>query len=71
MVLLLDAHAFLGFDRLVQAVGPTSTVEGSTRELVDDLHFSGVDEVVLVTVVELFGAKGLAQFCLLYTSRCV
>ena len=56
VVLLLDAHAFLGLDRLVQSVGPPSTVEGSPGELIDDLHLAGVHQVVLIAVVELFGA---------------
>ena len=61
VVLLLDAHALFGLDRLVQSVGPSSTVEGAPGELVDDLHLAGVDQVLLVAVVELLGAQGLAQ----------
>jgi hypothetical protein len=50
-----------GLDGLVQPVGPPSSVQGSAGELVNDLHFAGVHQVVLVAEVELFGAQRLAQ----------
>ncbi len=61
MVLLLDPHTLLGLDRLVQAVGPASPIEGATGEFVDDLHDATVDEVVLVAVKQFLGAQRLTE----------
>src|SRR5581483_4771443 len=61
VVLLLDLHPLLGLDRLVQAVGPAATFEGAPGELVDDLHLAGLDDVVLVALVQLLGAQRLLQ----------
>jgi len=61
VVLLFDADALLGLDRLVEAVGPAPPVQGAARELVHDLHLALGDEVVLVPTVELLGQQGLGQ----------
>ena len=61
MILFLNSYAFFGFDRLMESVGPTTTVEGSTREFVDDLYDAAVDEVILVAVKEFLRTKGLAE----------
>jgi hypothetical protein len=61
VALLLDLHALLRLDRLVQAVGPAPALEGATGELVDDLHLAVLDDVFLVALVELLGAQGLLE----------
>ena len=57
LVLLLDLHALLGLDGLVEALGPAPAVEDATGELVDDLHLAVRDDVVLVALVELLGLQ--------------
>ncbi len=57
LVLLLDLHALLGLDRLVEAFGPAPALEHSTGELVDDLHLAVDDDVVLVAEEQLLGAE--------------
>ena len=54
LVLFLDLHALLRLDRLVDAFAPSATLEDAARELVDDLHFARLHDVVLVALVELF-----------------
>ena len=61
VVLLLDGHPFLRLDRLVETVGPPPPLERPPGELVDDLHLSVLDEVVLVPLVEVLGGEGLGQ----------
>ena len=61
VVLLLDGHALLRLDRLVETVGPPPAFERAPGELVDDLHLPVGDEVVLVPVVEILGRQGLGQ----------
>ena len=58
LVLGLDAHAFLGLDRLVQAVGPAPAGHQATGELVDDDDLAVLHHVLLVAVVEGVGAQG-------------
>ena len=57
LVLLLDLHAFLGLDGLVQALGPAPALEDAPGELVDDLHLTAGDDVVLVPLVQLLGLQ--------------
>ena len=57
LVLLLDPHALLRLDRLVQTVGPTAAVEDAAGELVDDLHLAVLHQVVLVALVQLLGLE--------------
>ena len=40
LVLLLDVHALLGLDRLVQALAPPAAFEDAAGELVDDVHLA-------------------------------
>ncbi len=61
VVLLLDGHALLRLDRLVQPVGPAAALEGAPGELVDDLHLAAGDEIVLVPLVEVLRRQGLGQ----------
>ena len=52
LVLALDLDAFLGFDRLVQAVGPAAARHQAAGELVDDDDFAVFDHVLDVALVE-------------------
>ena len=51
-VLLLDRHALLRLDRLVEALRPAPTLHDPARELVDDLDLAVHDDVVDVALVE-------------------
>ena len=52
LVLALDLDAFLGFDRLVQAVGPAPSRHHASRKLVDDDDFAVFDDVFHVLAIE-------------------
>ena len=49
LVLGLDLHAFLGFHRLVQAIGPAPARHQAASELVDDDDLVVLHDIVLVT----------------------
>ena len=57
LVLLLDLHALLGLDGLVEALGPAPALEDAAGELVDDLHLAVCDDVVLVALEQLLGPQ--------------
>ena len=61
LVFALDRHAFLGLDRLMQAVRPATPRHQTACEFVDDHDFRTIGavlhHVVLVTVVEVIGAQ--------------
>ena len=59
--LLLDLHAFFGFDRLVQAVGPLPADHEPAGEFVNDHDLAVLDDVVLVGFVDRVGADGVAD----------
>jgi hypothetical protein len=61
LVLLLDAHALLGLDRLVQALRPAPALEDAPGELVDDAHLAVDHRVVDVALVERLGLQRLAE----------
>ena len=61
LVLLLDAHALLGLDRLVQALRPAAAVEDAAGELVDDLDLAVDHRVVDVALVERLGLQRLDE----------
>ena len=61
LVLLLDPHALLGLDRLVQALRPAPALERAAGELVDDLHLVVDDLVVDVALVERLRLEALDQ----------
>ena len=61
LALLLDAHALLGLDRLVQALRPAPALEDAARELVDDHDLVVDDGVVDVALVERLGLQRLLQ----------
>jgi hypothetical protein len=57
LVLVLDLHAFLGLDRLVQAVGPAAAHHQAAGEFVDDHHFAVLHHVLLVAEEQRVGAQ--------------
>ena len=61
LVLVLNRHALLGLDRLVQALGPAPAVEHATGELVDDLDLAINHGVVDVALVQRLRTQGLDQ----------
>jgi hypothetical protein len=60
-VLLADAHALLGLDRLVKALAPAAALHDAAGELVDDLDLALLHDVVDVALVERLGLKRLDQ----------
>ena len=58
LVFLADGDAFLGFDSLMQAVGPTATGHEATGELVDDDDLAVLDDVLDIAFVEIVGLDG-------------
>ena len=61
LVLLLDAHALLRLDRLVEPLRPATTLEDATGELIDDLHLVVDHRVVDVALVQRLGLQRLDQ----------
>ena len=53
LALVLDRHALLGLDRLVQAVGPASAGQDAAGVFVDDLDLAAGDQVLFVLVEEV------------------
>ena len=60
-VLLLDVHALLGLDRLVEAFRPAAALHDPAGELVDDLDLAVLDHVVDVALVERLRLQRLVQ----------
>ncbi len=61
LVLLLDAHALLGLDGLVQALRPAPALEDAARELVDDPDLVLDHRVVDVALVQRLRLQRLEQ----------
>ena len=59
LVLLLDAHALLRLDRLVQTLGPAPSLEDPAGELVDDLDLAVDHRVVDVALEQRLGLQRL------------
>ena len=59
--LLLDRHALLRLDGLVQALGPAPALEDAAGELVDDLDLAVDHGVVDVLLVERLGLQRLLE----------
>ena len=57
LVLALDVDAFLGLDRLVQAIGPAAAGHEAPGEFVDDHDFAVLHDVVLVAVEQRMRAQ--------------
>jgi len=61
LVLVLNPHSLLGFDGLMQTVGPAAAGHQATGEFVDDDHFAVLHHVLLVPQKEIVGAQGGVQ----------
>ena len=61
LVLVLDRHLFLGFQRLVQAFGIAPAFHHAAGELVDDDDLVVLDDVVDVAGEHLVGAQRLVD----------
>src|SRR4051794_36587485 len=61
LVLLLDRHALLRLDRLVQALRPAPALEDAPGELVDDPDLAVDHRVVDVALVQRLGLQRLQQ----------
>ena len=61
LIFLLERDAFLGFDGLVEAVGPAATFHDAAGVFVDDLHLALMDDILLVLFVERVGLEQLAD----------
>ena len=61
LVLVLDRHAFLGLDGLVQALVVAAAGEDAAGVLVDDQDLAVHDDVVLVLLEVLLGLEGVVQ----------
>ena len=59
LVLGLDRHMLLGFERLMQAFGVAPSLHHATGELVDDDDLVVLDDVVAVALEQLVGAERL------------
>ena len=59
LVLVLDLHALLGLDRLVQAVRPAPARHHPAGELVDDHDLAVLDDVLDVALVQRLGLERL------------
>ncbi len=58
LVLFADGDSFLGFDGLMEAVGPAATGHEAAGELVDDDDLAVLDDVLDVAFVEAVGLDG-------------
>ena len=58
LVFLADGDAFLGFDGLMEAVGPAAAGHEAAGELVDDDDLALFDDVLDVALVEIVGFDG-------------
>ena len=58
LVFLADGDAFLGFDGLVETVGPAAAGHEAAGELVDDDDLALFDDVLDVALVEVVGLDG-------------
>ena len=61
LVLRLDLGVLFRFERLVQAVRIAPSFHHAAGELVDDDHLAVLDDVVLVALEKLVGAKRVVQ----------
>ena len=61
LVFLLDGHAFLRLDGLMQTVGPAATGHGAAGEFVDNDHLSVLHDVIHIALVDGMGTQGRVQ----------
>ena len=57
----LDSDAFLGLNRLVQAVGIPASRKDTAGELVDNHHFAVLDDILDILFVERVGPQELVN----------
>jgi hypothetical protein len=56
-------HAFLGLDRLVQAVRPAAARHQAAGEFVDDDHLAVLHHVMLVLVEQVWARSAAYRWC--------
>ena len=61
LCVLLDDHAFLCFDGLMQTVGIATSLEDTTRKLVNDLHLAVLHDVLIIDGVQRVGPEQLVD----------
>ena len=61
LVFVFDAHALLGLQSLVQAVGVAPSRHEATGKLVHDDDLAFLDDVLIIPLEELVGLEGLVQ----------
>ena len=71
MVLFVDAHAFFGFNCLVNTFAPPSAFKDSARKFIDNLYITRINDVVLIAAVELFSPKRHRQLVNKVLLHCV
>ena len=71
MVLFVDAHAFFGFNCLVNTFAPSSAFKDSARKFIDNLYITRINDVVLIAAVELFSPKRHRQLVNKVLLHCV
>ena len=52
LIFALDLHAFLGFHRLVQSIGPAASRHQAAGELIDDEHLAVLHHVFHIATIE-------------------
>ena len=55
LVLFVDTKIFFRFNSLVNTFTPATTLKHTARELVNDLYFACINDVILVSAIQLFG----------------
>ena len=55
LILLTNLHALFGLHCLVQTFAPTPSLKDAASEFIHNLYIATLDDVVLVTLVELLG----------------
>ncbi len=58
---VLDFDTFLGFDGLVEAIGPAATRHGTASKFIDDNNFALINDVVNVFFVERVGLESFVN----------
>ena len=61
LVLFVDTKILFRFNSLVNTFTPATTLKHATRELVNDLYFACINDVVLVSAIQLFCLQGNSQ----------
>ena len=59
LILALDLHAFLGFDRLMQSVGPATAFHQTPGEVIDDNYLAILHHVLMIEPIKRVRLQGL------------